>query len=395
VTAAAELRVLGDDDLEQAWAQNVVAFANDPADKPGWLAGFVPAEAVGAFDGDRLVAKSRARAFRQWWGGRSVPMAGIASVTVAPDQRGRGLARAVVSASLELARQRGDAVAVLYPASVRLYRSLGFEFAGDHGSLRMPPGALRSRGRAAVADIRPATEADLDAIVGAHRVLSRERPGALDRDAARWAWRLRLDQPGAEVYVEESGGAVTALVAYRRDRDDAGQSGALIRVGDVFALDAGGWQRILALVGSSSTVTSTVEVNASVRELEHFVVDPEPTVHDHHSWMLRVVDAPAAVAGRGFPAGVTAQVDLELVDDELPGNAGRWRLEVAGGAGRLERGGEGHVGLRPGGLAALYAGRLDPESLQRLGLLRADRPAAYAGLAAAFAGPAAHCWDYF
>jgi predicted acetyltransferase len=392
---ATQLRILGDQDVEQAWEQNVVAFASDPADKPGWLAGFVPGEAVGAFDGERLVAKARARAFRQWWGGRSVPMAGIASVTVAPDQRGRGLARAVVRRALELAAQRGDAVAVLYPASIRLYRSLGFEFAGDHGSLRVPPGALRSRGRPATAGIRPGTEDDIEAIVGAHRVLARERPGALDRDAARWAWRLRLDQPGHEVYVEESGGAITALVAYRRERDDAGVTGARISVGDVFALDAGGWQRILALVGSSSTVTSTVVLNATVRELEHFVTDLEPAVHDHHSWMLRVVDAPAAVAARGFPAGVSAQVDLELEDDELPGNAGRWRLEVAGGVGRLEPGGDGHVGLRPGGLAALYAGRLDPESLQRLGLLRADRPSAYAGLAAAFAGPAPHCWDYF
>jgi predicted acetyltransferase len=321
-------------------------------------------------------------------------MAGIASVTVAPDQRGRGLARAVVRAALELAGRRGDAVAVLYPASVRLYRSLGFEFAGDHGSLRVPPGALRGRSRAA-ADIRPATTADLDAIVGAHRVLARERPGALDRDVARWAWRLGFDRPGREVYVEESGGAVTALVAYGREADDARAPGALIRVGDVFAVDAGGWQRILALVGSSSTVTSTVVLNATLRELEHVVVDPEPTVHDHHSWMLRVVDAPAAVAQRGFPTGVTAEVDLDLADDELPGNAGRWRLQVSDGVGRLERGGDGHVALRPGGLAALYTGRLDPESLQRLGLLRADRPSAYAGLAAAFAGPAAHCWDYF
>ena len=35
---------------------------------------------------------------RQWWYGRAVPMAGVAGVKVAPEDRGRGVGRAVMTA---------------------------------------------------------------------------------------------------------------------------------------------------------------------------------------------------------------------------------------------------------------------------------------------------------
>ena len=53
-------------------------------------------------------------------------------------------------------------------------------------------------------------------------------------------------------------------------------------------------------------------------------------------WMLRLLDAPAAIGGRGFPAGVAVDVPVELTDAQLAGNAGRFRLAVADGAGALE-----------------------------------------------------------
>ena len=50
------------------------------------------------------------------------------------------------------------------------------------------------------------------------------------------------------------------------------------------------------------------------------------------AWMLRVLDAPSAVAARGFPAAVSADVPLVIEDDlDRPCNAGGWRLTVARG----------------------------------------------------------------
>ena len=77
-------------------------------------------------------------------------------------------------------------------------------------------------------------------------------------------------------------------------------------------------------------------------------------------WMLRVVDAAAAVAARGFAPGFSASVPLEVHDQARPANEGHWQLTVADGAGALTQNGgvpsPGRLTLGPRGLAALYAG---------------------------------------
>ena len=68
--------------------------------------------------------------FGQFWGGRSVPMIGLAGVGVSPAARGRGLARRFLVETLEQARSEGIPLAALYASSLAVYRSVGFEAAG-------------------------------------------------------------------------------------------------------------------------------------------------------------------------------------------------------------------------------------------------------------------------
>ncbi len=93
--------------------------------------------------------------------------------------------------------------------------------------------------------------------------------------------------------------------------------------------------------------------------------------------MLRLLDAPAAIAGRGFPAGAQRRTSRSAVTDaQLPANSGDWRLEVSGGRGRPDQG-RHRAGPRAGsapalrlgarGLAALYAGT-PLAALRRAGL---------------------------
>ena len=70
-----------------------------PAARPG----VPPDQSIGAYRGDRLVANVTLLADAQWFGGRAVASAGVTSVVVAPDQRGRNLAREVVSEGIRRA----------------------------------------------------------------------------------------------------------------------------------------------------------------------------------------------------------------------------------------------------------------------------------------------------
>jgi predicted acetyltransferase len=104
--------------------------------------------------------------------------------------------------------------------------------------------------------------------------------------------------------------------------------------------------------------------------------------------MLRVISAPAAVAARGFPAGLRAAVPLTLADPRFPANTGTWWLTVGDSRGTLARGPEepgAALRLGPRGLAALYAGT-PVATLRMAGLASGGDPGTDAALDAAFAG---------
>ncbi|MBL8881001.1 MAG: GNAT family N-acetyltransferase, partial [Phycisphaerales bacterium] len=66
----------------------------------------------------------------QYFGGRAIPMAGIAAVAVAPEARGRAVAKFMMRSELERLFAARVPLSALYPATIPLYRGAGYEFAG-------------------------------------------------------------------------------------------------------------------------------------------------------------------------------------------------------------------------------------------------------------------------
>jgi predicted acetyltransferase len=125
---------------------------------------------------------------------------------------------------------------------------------------------------------------------------------------------------------------------------------------------------------------------------------PEEAGHDvgQHSWMLRVLDVGGALAARGFPAGLSAELALAVEDRESAANTGTWHLEVADGKGAAERvePGADVIRLSACGLAGLYAGR-PVSALRRAGLAQGGAVESDAALDAVFATPRPYLTDYF
>jgi len=80
-------------------------------------------------------------------------------------------------------------------------------------------------------------------------------------------------------------------------------------------------------------------------------------------------------------------VDIEVEDDLVPANAGRWILRVSRGRGRLTRGGGGAVRLDAATLAPVFTGYASPLELRSHGQIE-GRERDLRALGAAFAGPA-------
>ncbi|MHB8273579.1 MAG: hypothetical protein ACYDC9_02235 [Dermatophilaceae bacterium] len=90
-----------------------------------------------------------------------------------------------------------------------------------------------------------------------------------------------------------------------------------------------------SVVGSGSSIAKKVVAYVAPDDPIHLLL-PEEVAHETYvkRWMLRVMDAPKAVAARGFSPAVTGSAALALGDPLRPGNSGSWRLEVSGGAWR-------------------------------------------------------------
>jgi predicted acetyltransferase len=344
---------------------------------------------LGAFADGAPAGAAMLHDMRQYWLGRPVGMGGVASVKVAPEHRGRGIGRTLMTELLNLIAERGYPLSALYPATMPIYRSLGWELAGGRHQFSVPARALRglvepdkaARGGGAGhqdVPVRRAGAADVATVIGviADSHLTARDAGPLTWDegpAAQWLGR-------ADLYSYLAGD--DGFAAYR-------WAGGDLWVERVHARTPETLRALWSVIASHSSTTDRVSGRTGPDDPFWWLTrERDATIIRRSMWMLRVVDAAAAIAARGFPPGVTASVPLEVYDQNRPANSGHWRLTVAGGKGTLTPNGgvpsPGTLALGPRGVAALYAGT--PVAKLRLaGLASGGSPESDAALDAAFA----------
>jgi predicted acetyltransferase len=338
---------------------------------------------------------------RQYWLGSPVPCAGVASVKVAPEYQGAGIGRRLVTELLTLVAERGYPLSALYPATVPIYRSLGWELAGGRYLMTVPARALRSLrepeaglggGAALLPPVRRATPDDaatVTSVIARSHALARDAgPLTWDEGALR-QWLSRGDGYGYLVGAgAEAGGTPDAgFAAYHWTDNNAG-----LFVERVHATTPAALRALWAVIASHGTMVDTVTARTSPDDPIWWLTrERDAVVSRRTMWMLRVVDAPAAIAARGFRPGIAARVPLEISDEARPANAGSWTLAVSDGTGTLLPNDSvpppSPLTLGPRGLAALYAGT-PVASLRMAGLAGGGTPEADATLDALFAANA-------
>ncbi len=345
-----------------------------------------------AFDGPRLLAVAGFHDLRQWWHGRPLRMAGVGGVRVAPEARGRGVGTALMTELLRVIADRGYPLSVLFPATAPVYRSLGWELAGGFYEATVPTRSLAALPPAEVPAgplpaLRRAGPGDADqvlaVIAAVHESARHCGPATSDAAAARHWW---LDNEDVFCYLAPDG-----FLAY-------GWHGSYheILVRRVVAGSAETTRAFWSVVGSHASMADRVKAVVLPDDpLGWLTREPDVEV-EREPWMLRIVDAAAAIAGRGFPATAELAVALQIDDARRPGNAGLWTLEVSGGKGSLHPAGTqlsapisppGPVRLGARGFAALYGG-IPMATLRRAGLAAGGDASADDALDSAFAGQA-------
>jgi len=355
----------------------------------------------GAFAGPRAVAGAMFHDMSQWWHGRPVRMAGVGGVSVAPEERGRGVGRALMTELLRVIASRGYSLSALYPATAPVYRSLGWELAGSLYRAVIPARSLASLLPASVASASPAAGSPPEPPPG----LRRAGPGDAEHviavigavhESARHCGPATRDAGSVRRWLgDESLYSYLAADGFLAYGWHDGNREIMVR--SALAGSAQTTRALWSVVGSHSSVAERVLAVLTPDDPVRWLTrEPDVGLAERWPWMLRVVDAAAAVSGRGFPAAAELTVALRLHDAQLPGNAGLWALRVGGGRGSLEplitEGGAPVPPARPvtlgaRGFAALYAG-VSMATLRGAGLAAGGDAAADDALDCAFAASA-------
>lgn len=330
-------------------------------------------------------------AMGQWFGGQCVPMTGIAAVGIAPEYRGTGAAIAMMQHTLKELYTNGVPISVLYPATQRLYRKAGYEQGGSACTWEIPTESILVREQPL--PLKPVSPINLEVFHDLYQKQARLTNGNLDRHQFIWQGLIRpVEKEMIYAYLI---GAADQPQGYIIFTQHPKEDSSYLRIRDWAVLTAAAAQSFWSFIANHRSQIEQVRWKGSAVDFLTLLL-PEQTakVRFAQRWMLRVVDVGKALEKRGYPPGLQAELHLEVRDDLIAENNGRFILSVSNGRGEVTRGGKGELKLDIRGLAPLYTGLFTPHQLQLAGQLDATETALL-GATQLFAGISPWMPDFF
>lgn len=323
-----------------------------------------------------------------YFGGQSVRAGGITAVGVAPDQRGSGVGRWMLRQSLEELHRQGVPIATLYPATTAFYRRTGFERAAQRLLYDVPLAEIGVRDYSLEAV--PAGPSEYAAIKQLYVQQAIRTSAFIDRPEFYWNSILEPKDKRVYSFIVQHDGVPEGYVIFSH-----AAWGETLKVNDIVALTPAAGRRLLTLLADHRSMTETMRLPGGPNDTLLFLMpEQKQKVGASLDLMLRIVDLVGALTARGYPAGVSAELQLDVRDEVLPWNNGRFIVTIADRRARVRSGGDGRVRLHVRDLATLYSGYLTPQELQAASNLAASQ-ADLATAAQIFAGPRPWTPDMF
>ncbi len=364
--------------LEAVVRATSLAFGGDAPGVRGWLenAGHEHVRVLRDELGE-AAASLLALPMGQHFGGRSVPMEGVAGVAVAPESRGRGLALTLMREQVREAAERGVPLSCLYASTQALYRQVGYEQAGLLFRTNIPLRTIGVRDR--TLPVRELGDADDGQIRACYTEFARRFNGTLERGAYAWGRVRQMREEtykGFGVFSRERPGALEGyFFMSQRRKPETGRHD--VALSDLAFTTAAAGRRLLGLLADLATVgDDAVVYGAPLHPVCTLMPQQYHTSKFVDAWMVRINLVKEAIEARGYAESLQLELGLEIVDDVVRQNAGEWRMRVREGRASLERG-RAACSLRcdARALAAIYTGFYSAGQAATLGLVRGDPPA--------------------
>jgi predicted acetyltransferase len=347
------IRPITGDELAAWFAASGTAFyvwANDPHAMAEFRRPTIEIDrAIGAFEDGTIVGTFRSFATRLTLpGGGRIPVNAVSAVTVRPTHRRQGILTRMISDDTRRAAARGDAASILIAAEWPIYGRFGYGPATWQAkwTLRTRAATVKTGpiGRVEVVD-RLAARQVIPAIYDAYAA---GQPGEIERIDRRWDGDLGIeDAPGRPRW--------NGQVAIHRD--DAGTPDGYVRFhgeehwddmvpdhrliidelhGATLAAEIDLWRHLAQM---DLTASIEGEVRREHEPIKWHLSDPRAarvTGVADFLW-VRVLDVPRVLAERTYERDGALVLEVtDQVEGAAGPAAGRYRLEVTGGAATCE-----------------------------------------------------------
>ncbi|MDX8035493.1 GNAT family N-acetyltransferase [Lentzea sp. BCCO 10_0856] len=289
---------------------------------------YEPDRVLAAFDGDEIIGT--ASSFGSSLvvpGGALVPHSAISRVGVRADYTRRGVLSALMREQLS---SLPDPVATLRASEGRIYGRFGYGLAGRWRTVEIDarraviPGDLTGRVRMLDQDTADKLLPEL------HEAIGLTRPGQIGRWAGWWArQRDRKTEAENSVTVVHSGpdgddGFLTYKVTTTKDFDHE------LSIEDFVWANDDAWRDLWIYV-SRLDLVDKIEIDLALDEPVSWLFEDPRVVRTKDVFdeiWLRLVDVPRMLSARTY--GVADPVVIEVRDELLPANDGRYRVSPDG-----------------------------------------------------------------
>ncbi|MFE3185365.1 GNAT family N-acetyltransferase [Streptomyces violascens] len=350
---------------------------------------------VGAYDGEALAGFLVAHRFTLSVPGGELPCPGLTFVSVAPTHRRRGVLSGMIAEVFRRCAGHGRPIVALWASEAAIYGRFGFGAATYGTSVEINstrPLALRIE-----ADRRPLRLIDPgdapDELGPYYEATRTRRAGRIARDTRRWRgeWLPETDEDDEElgppriVGLGAADEPLAGYAVYRTRREDDPARPGTVQVAELEADTPAGEAALWNyLAGIDLTGTVRAWGLAPDDPLLLFATDRDQVkaVAEFPALWIRLVDVGAALTARSWAA--EAALVLEVRDDRIPANAGRFRLTTSPHACTYEpTQAPADLTLDVRDLAACYLGGTEVRRLVLAGLVTEHTAGAAAALDAA------------
>ncbi|GIN70002.1 acetyltransferase [Bacillus sp. J14TS2] len=275
---------------------------------------------LGIFEGGKLASKLQILPLEVYQQGKQIPMGGIAGVASYPEYRRKGHIRGLMTAALEVMKEKGQLLSYLHPFSIDFYRKFGWEIFSDVRNLTIATADLsipESQGR--IARLPKKTyHPDLQNVYEAY---SERYSGMLVREQTWWLDHLQSWTPAIHY---SSNGKPEGYLLYSVKESK-------MKVAEFIALSHEARKGLWAFIGQHDSMIEKVEISTSLSEpLPYIMKNPRVQMEVSPYFMARIVDVEQYLQQFTWSSKDHTSLTLRVKDPVAPWNDGVFALSASG-----------------------------------------------------------------